>query len=181
MDKTVNASRCVMNEIVLPNDVNSLGNLKGGRLLHLMDICAAISSQRHTNRVCVTAAVDNVEFNSAIRGGEVITLKSQVNRTFNSSMEIEINVWAENTITKTRRKSNRAFYTFVAMDETNRPTKAPPIIPETDLEKKKYEDALRRREVRLLLAGRLNLDDAPALKEDLLAYLRESKEDDDEG
>lgn len=168
-----------MNEIVLPNDVNSLGNLKGGRLLHLMDICAAISSQRHTNRVCVTAAVDNVEFNSPIRGGEVITLKSQVNRTFNTSMEIEINVWAENTITRTRRKSNRAFYTFVAMDETNRPTQVPPVIPETEAEKARYEEALRRREVRLLLSGRLNLADAPALKEDLLAHISNARRDDE--
>ena len=167
-----------MNEIVLPNDTNSLGNLKGGRLLHWMDICAAISAQRHTGNICVTAAVDNVEFHSAIRNGEIVTLESQVNRAFNTSMEIEINVWAENTLERTHRKSNRAFYTFVALDENGKPTHVDPVIPETDSEIKKHEDALRRRELRLLISGRIELDEAPGLKEDLVSYLK--PDDDDE-
>ena len=166
-----------MNEIVLPNDTNSLGNLKGGRLLHWMDICAAISAQRHTGRICVTAAVDNVEFHSAIRNGEIVTLESQVNRTFSTSMEIEINVWAENTLDRSKRKSNRAFYTFVALDDEGKPTKAPPITPESAAEEKKFEEALRRRELRLLMSGRIELDDAPGLKEDLISYLKPDAED----
>ncbi len=161
-----------MNEIVLPNDTNSLGNLKGGRLLHWMDICAAISAQRHTGRICVTAAVDNVEFHSAIRNGEIVTLESQVNRTFSTSMEIEINVWAENTLDRSKRKSNRAFYTFVALDDDGKPTKAPSIVTESESEAKKFEEALRRRELRLLMSGRIELDDAPGLKEDLISYLK---------
>jgi acyl-CoA hydrolase len=167
--KTVQASRCVLNEIVLPNDTNNLGNLMGGRLLYLMDICAAISSQRHTNRVCVTAAVDSVEFHSPIRQGEIVFIEGQVNRTFRTSMEIELNVWAENPIAQTRRKCNRAYYTFVAVDEENRPVPVPAVHPETEEERQRYVEAARRREMRLLLAGRLELKDSLHLKDDLLA------------
>ncbi len=165
--KTVARSRAVMNEIVLPNDTNTLGNLMGGRLLHWMDICAAISSQRHTNRVCVTAAVDNVEFHSPIRLGEVITLESQVNRVFRTSMEVEINVWAENPKTEERRKCNRAFYTFVCVDEDLKAVAAPPISPETDDERRAFEEAARRRELRLMLAGRLEIEDTEYLLQGL--------------
>jgi len=128
---TVQDSRCVMNEIVLPNDTNGLGNMMGGRLLHLMDVCAAISSQRHAGCVCVTAAVDSVEFQSPIRGGEIVVLESQVNRAFRTSMEIEINVWAENARENTRRKCNRAYFTFVAIGPDGNPRPVPCIRPET--------------------------------------------------
>ncbi|PSQ69109.1 MAG: acyl-CoA thioesterase, partial [Bacteroidetes bacterium QH_2_64_26] len=113
--KPVSASRCEMTEIVLPNDTNGLGNMMGGRLLHLMDKCAAISAQRHANRICVTASVDNVEFQSPIKEGEVVVIESHVNRAFRSSMEVELNVWAENPLDETHRKCNRAFYTYVAL------------------------------------------------------------------
>lgn len=173
--KTVAESRCVMTEIVLPNDTNGLGNMMGGRLLHLMDIGAAISAQRHANRVCVTAAVDSVEFQSAILEGEVVIIESQVNRAFNTSMEIEINVWAENPRAQTKRKCNRAYYTFVAVDSDGRPISVPPISPETEEEEERYEGAARRREFRLILAGRLNIEDAPAIRDILLAAVdRES-------
>jgi acyl-CoA hydrolase len=152
-----------MSEIVLPNDTNTLGNLMGGRLLHLMDICAAISAQRHTNRVCVTAAVDNVEFHSPIRLGEIVTLESQVNRAFRTSMEVEINVWAENPRTQEKRASNRAYYTFVAVDEDLHAVVAPPIVAETDDEREAFDEAARRRELRLILAGRLDMNDAKYL------------------
>ncbi|NNE45233.1 MAG: acyl-CoA thioesterase [Rhodothermales bacterium] len=152
-----------MSEIVLPNDTNTLGNLMGGRLLHLMDICAAISAQRHTNRVCVTAAVDNVEFHSPIRLGEIVTLESQVNRAFRTSMEVEINVWAENPRTQEKRASNRAYYTFVAVDEDLHAVAAPPIVAETDEEREAFDEAARRRELRLILAGRLDMKDAKYL------------------
>lgn len=163
-----------MTEIVLPNDTNGLGNMMGGRLLHLMDKAAAISAQRHTNRVCVTAAVDSVEFQSPIRQGEIIIIESQVNRVFNTSMEVELNVWAEDTRAQTRRKCNRAFYTFVAVDEDICPVKAPPIVPETDEERERYESAERRRELRLVMSGRLDLREAVGLREDVLAVIRRS-------
>jgi len=150
----------IMSEIVLPNDTNGLGNLMGGRLLHMMDVCAAIAAQRHAHRVCVTASVDSVEFESPIYAGEVVVLHAQVNRAFRTSMEIEINVWAENPRARTRRKANRAFYTFVAIDGDNRPVPVPPTEPTTDEERTAYEAAARRREFRLLLAGRLKLRDA---------------------
>jgi acyl-CoA hydrolase len=161
--KYVSASRAEKDEIVLPNDTNTLGNLMGGRLLHWMDICAAISAQRHTHRVCVTAAVDSVEFHSPIVLGEVVKIRSQVNRVFRTSMEVEINVWAENPSEQTVRKCNRAFYTFVAMDAENRATEAPQIVPQSDVERVAYDEALRRREMRLVMAGRLPLDEAEHL------------------
>lgn len=162
--KPVSASRTTMTEIVLPNDTNPLGNLMGGRLLHWMDISAAIAAQRHAESVCVTASVDNVEFHSPIRLGEVVVLESQVNRAFRTSMEVEINVWAENPRTRTRRKCNRAFYTFVSLDDQGQPRTTPPVVPETEAEQDAFERAARRREVRLLLAGRLQVQDAENLK-----------------
>lgn len=166
--KTVAASRCVMNEIVLPNQTNGLGNLMGGQLLHLMDVCAAISAQRHANTVCVTAAVDSVEFHAPIRQGDVVVLEAQVNRAFRTSMEVEINVWAENPRQQTRVKSNRAYYTFVAIDADGQPRRVPPIHPETAEEQDRFESAIQRREFRLVLAGRLKIEDATAIKD----YLR---------
>ena len=156
-----------MNELVLPNDTNTLGNLMGGRLLHFMDICAAIASQRHSNRVVVTASVDNVDFQSAIRLGEVVVMEAVVNRAFTTSMETEVNVWAEDTTTGERRKCNRAFYTFVAVDQNGRPIPVPPLAPETDDERERYEAAQRRRELRLILSGRLQLADAAHLRRHL--------------
>ena len=158
-----------MNELVLPNDTNTLGNLMGGRLLHLMDVCAAIAAQRHSNRVCVTASVDSVDFQSAIRLGEVVILEGTVNRAFTTSVETEINVWAEDTTTGERRKCNRAYYTFVAVDQNGRPIPVPPLQPETDEEHERYEGAARRRELRLILAGRLQLAEAASLRDHLAA------------
>lgn len=171
--RTVSESSCVMNEIVLPNDTNNLGNMMGGRLLHLMDICAAISAQRHTNRTCVTASVDHVEFHSPIRQGEIVTLRSRVNRAFRTSMEVEINVWAEDSLRKTVRKCNRAFYTFVAVDEENRPVVIPPIVPESDAEKRCFDNAAKRREMRLILSGRLKWEDTEHIRDELLSALTE--------
>ncbi len=170
--KTVSQSRCEMNEIVLPNDTNGLGNLMGGRLLYYMDVCAAISAQRHANRVCVTASVDTVEFHSPIFQSEIVHIVGQVNRAFTTSMEIELNVWAENPLTRTRRKCNRAFYTFVALDDEGKPVRVPPIHPETDEERERYESAAKRREFRLVFAGRLDLKDAVGIREDMLEALR---------
>ena len=170
--KPVSASTCNMTEIVLPNDTNSLGNMMGGRLLHLMDKCAAISAQRHANRVCVTASVDNVEFQSAIREGEIVVIESRVNRAFRTSMEIELNVWAENPQEETRRKCNRAFYTFVALDDEGATVAIPSIRPETAAEEERHRAAAKRRDIRLVLAGRKELENADHIKEDMLSALQ---------
>lgn len=154
--KSAQDSHTIMSELVLPNDTNGLGNLMGGRLLHWMDVCAAISSQRHSGGVCVTASVDNVEFHAPILQSEIVTLQSQVNRAFRSSMEIEISVDAENPRTGTKRRCNRAFYTFVAVGPDGKPVPVPPLKPESEEEKQRYEQALRRREFRLFMAGRLS-------------------------
>ncbi len=167
--KTVRQSHCMMTELVLPNDTNSLGNLMGGRLLHWMDVCAAISAQRHSNRICVTAAVDSVEFHAPIRQAEVVVIESRVNRAFRTSLEVELNVWAENPRLRTRRKCNRAFYTFVAVDGDGNATPVPPVHPETEEERAEYERAGQRREIRLFLAGRLKIEDADRLRAALLA------------
>ncbi len=166
-EKTPSASQCTMNELVLPNDTNTLGNLMGGRLLHFMDVCAAIAAQRHSHRTVVTASVDSVDFRAAIRLGEVVVLEATVNRAFTTSMEVGIDVWAEDNSTGTRRHCNRAFYTFVAVDQSGRPIPVVPLTPETDAEKERYEAAARRRELRLVLAGRLRLEDADRLRQHL--------------
>ena len=158
-----------MNELVLPNDTNTLGNLMGGRLLHLMDVCAAIAAQRHSNRIVVTASVDNVDFQRAIALGEVVILESVVNRAFTTSMEVEINVWAEDTTTGERRTCNRAYYTFVAVDQNGRPIPIPPLAPETEEERARYEGAAQRRELRLILSGRLGLEEAESLRDHIAA------------
>ncbi len=175
--KPVRASICRMNEMVMPNDTNPNGTLMGGRLMYLMDICGAIASQRHANSRVTTVSVDFVEFRSPIHLGEVIVLEGHVNRAFTTSMEVEINVWAENPLSGQRRKSNKAFYTFVAIDERGHPRQVPPVIPETEEEQRRYHDAARRRELRLLMAGRLQLEDAINLREDILALLKAKKEE----
>lgn len=158
-----------MTEMVLPNDTNTLGNLMGGRLLHLMDIVSAISAAKHCNRVVVTASVDFVDFKSAIRLGEILELQAKVTRAFTTSMEVRIDVWAESLQSGDRRKSNVAYYTFVAVDQTGNPIPVAQVEPETDEEKELYESAIRRRELRLVSAGRMKPEDAVHLKKIFLA------------
>ncbi|PSQ94863.1 MAG: acyl-CoA thioesterase [Bacteroidetes bacterium SW_11_64_17] len=177
--KPVSASRCEMTEIVLPNDTNGLGNMMGGRLLHLMDKCAAISAQRHANRICVTASVDNVEFQSPIEKGEVVVIESHVNRAFRSSMEVELNVWAENPLDETHRKCNRAFYTYVALNEDGDTVSVPDIEPQSEDERDRYDAAAKRRDIRLVLSGRKELEDAASLKEDMTTALTHSTDGED--
>lgn len=157
-------SLSILNEIVLPNDTNTLGKLMGGRLMHKMDIVAAIAAQKHTNRVAVTASVDSLDFKSSINLGEVVSLKAFVTRTFNTSMEVYIEVTAENIQTGEKRLSNRAFMTFVAIDQNGRPIPVNPVIPESDEEKELYETALQRRELRLILAGKMKPEQATSLQ-----------------
>ena len=162
--KPVSDSFVIMTELVLPNDTNTLNNLMGGRMMHLMDIAAAISAQKHSNRIVVTASVDNVSFRDSIRLGNVVTLQAQVTRSFNSSMEVHIDVWAEDIPSGTKMKTNEAFFTFVAVDQAGRPIDVPEALPETDEETKLYDGALRRRQLRLVLAGRMKPAEAQELK-----------------
>ncbi len=150
--KTVATSRVRMNELVMPNDTNPLGNLMGGKLLMWMDICSAISAQRHCNRNVVTVSVDSVEFRSAIRLGEVVVIEGEVTRAFTTSMEIAMQVWAENLRTGERRLCTTSYYTFVAVDADGKPVPVPPIIAETEFERLRYEQAAERRAIRLDLS-----------------------------
>ncbi|NJN26378.1 MAG: acyl-CoA thioesterase [Cyclobacteriaceae bacterium] len=162
--KSAANSLVVKSEILMPNDTNPFGNLMGGRLMYWMDIAAAISAQRHSNCLTVTASVDNISFNHPIETGSVITLTARVTRAFNTSMEVYIEVTAENIPSGTKFKSNSAFFTFVAVDQSGRPLPVPALVPETDFEKELFAGALRRRQLRLILAGRLQPHDANELK-----------------
>ncbi|MDO7851776.1 acyl-CoA thioesterase [Hymenobacter convexus] len=162
--KPVADSFVIMTELVLPNDTNTLNNLMGGRMMHLMDIAAAISAQKHSNRIVVTASVDNVSFRDSIRLGNVVTLQAQVTRAFSSSMEVHIDVWAEDIPSGTKLKTNEAFLTFVAVDQSGRPIDVPEAVPSTPEEIALYEGALRRRQLRLVLAGRMQPAEAKELK-----------------
>jgi len=153
-----------MTELVLPNDTNTLNNLMGGRMMHWLDIVSAISAQKHSNRIVVTASVDNVSFKNSIKLGSVVTLEAQVTRAFNSSIEVHVNVYAEDIPSGTKVKSNEAFLTFVAVDQSGNPIDVPEAIPETEEDMRLYEGALRRRQLRLVLAGRMRPEEAVELK-----------------
>lgn len=139
-----------MVQMVLPTDTNRLGNLLGGQLMQWIDIAAAIAASRHTNRVCVTASVDELNFHHPIVQGDVVILQASVNRVFRTSLEIGVRVTKENLLTGERTFTNTAYLTFVAIDDNGSPVAAPPIKPVTKDEKRRYADAARRRELRLL-------------------------------
>jgi len=162
--KSPRESYTIMNELVLPNDTNTLNNLMGGRLLHWMDIAAAISAQKHCNRIVVTASVDNVSFKQPIKLGDVITIEAQVTRAFNTSCEVRLDVWAQNIPSGSRSKSNEAYYTFVAVDQSGRTIPVPELLPETPEETELFNGALRRRQLRLILSGKMQPNDALELK-----------------
>ncbi len=162
--KTPKESHTIMNELVLPNDTNTLNNLMGGRLLHWMDIAAAISAQKHCNRIVVTASVDNVSFKHPIKLGDVITIEAKVSRAFSTSLEVRLDVWAENIPSGSRVKSNEAYYTFVALDQNGRTIPIPELVPETNEDTELFNGALRRRQLRLILGGKMKADDATELK-----------------
>lgn len=153
-----------MTELVLPNDTNTLNNLMGGRLMHWMDIVSAIAGQKHCESIVVTASVDNISFRSPIRLGDVVTLRARATRAFNSSVEIRIDVDAENIPEGRKIDSNSAYFTFVAVDKNGQPVAIPEIVPETPEEIELYKGALRRRQLRLILAGRMNPTEANELK-----------------
>ena len=162
--KTPADSRTIMTDTVLPSETNPLNNLFGGELLARMDRCASIAARRHSRRITVTASVNHVAFNRAIPLGSVVTVEAALSRTFNTSMEVFIDVWIEDRFSGERSKANEAIYTFVAVDDTGKPTKIPPIEPQTDLEKERYEGALRRRQLSLVLAGKMKPEDASELR-----------------
>jgi acyl-CoA hydrolase len=146
---TVKQSQVFTTQLVLPNDTNQLGNLLGGTLMHWIDITAAICAQRHSGRVCVTASVDEINFHDPVKLGEIVTLQASVNRAFRTSMEIGVLVTALGRAGLPSRRANNAYLTFVAIDDQGRPVPVPPVVPETDDEKRRYAEAQERREFRL--------------------------------
>ncbi len=163
--KKVSDSETIMTEMIMPNDTNPIGNLMGGNLLRWMDIVGGICAGKHCERYVVTASVDNVAFQLPIRLGDVITLKASVTRAFNSSVEVYVEVFAANIKGKDNRRSNHAYFTFVGIDdETKKPCKIPPVLALTGEEEKLFEGALRRRQLRLIMSGRLKPEDANEIK-----------------
>jgi acyl-CoA hydrolase len=162
--KTAAQSVTVNTEVVLPNDTNHVGNLFGGKLMQWVDITAAIAAQRHCGRVVVTAAINHVSFDNPIKQNSIVTLEAKVSRAFNSSMEVFVDVFVENPVTGAKTKCNEAILTFVAIDQNGSPLHVPALVPETETEKKRYDGALRRRQLSLVIAGRMKAEDATELK-----------------
>ncbi|MBU2948208.1 acyl-CoA thioesterase [Zobellia uliginosa] len=157
-------SRTVLTDMVLPSETNPLNNLFGGELLARMDRAASIAARRHSRRITVTASVNHVAFNQSVPVGSVLTVEAAVSRAFKTSMEVYIDVWMEDRFTGEKSKANEAIYTFVAVDDTGRPTVVPPLQPETELEQERFEGALRRKQLSLVLAGKMKPHDATELK-----------------
>ena len=170
--KPVETSRTRITELVLPNDTNPHGTMFGGSLLSVMDKCASICARRHAGRVAVTAAIDTVEFHHPLHMGDVILVDAWVNRTFRTSMEVEVVVHTEAVDSLELQQANHAYFTFVAIDNSGRPVPVPALQPATPDETRRYEQAGLRREVRLYLSGRLKLKDAPLVKDELIATLQ---------
>lgn len=157
-------SLTILTDLVLPSETNPLNNLFGGELLARMDRAASIAARRHSRRIVVTASVNHVAFNRAIPLGSVVTVEAKVSRSFKSSMEIFIDVWIEDRESGNRNKANEAIYTFVAVDDTGRPVEVAAIIPETELEQSRFDAALRRKQLSLVLAGKMKPHEATELK-----------------
>lgn len=164
LPKRPSESLAILTDIVLPSETNPLNNLFGGELLARMDRAASIAARRHSRRITVTASVNHVAFNRSIPLGSVVTIEAKVSRSFKSSMEIFLDVWIEDRESGQRTKANEAIYTFVAVDDTGRPVEVPPIVPETELEQQRYDAALRRKQLSLVLAGKMKPDEATELK-----------------
>lgn len=162
--KTPSESRTITTDMVMPSETNHLNHLFGGELLARMDRAAYITARRHSRRIAVTASVNHVAFNTPIPVGSVVTIEAQISRTFKTSMEIFIDVYIEDRISGIRTKANEAIYTFVAVDDTLKPVEVSPIEPETEIEKQRYDAALRRRQLSLVLAGKMKPSEANELK-----------------
>ena len=157
-------SKTIMTDLVLPSETNPLNNLFGGELLARMDRAASIAARRHSRRVVVTASVNHVAFKHVVPLGSVVTVEAKVSRAFRTSMEVFIDVWIDDRETGNRSKANEAIYTFVAVDDRGHPVEVPELIPETDLEKLRFDGALRRKQLSLVLAGKMKPTDATELK-----------------
>jgi acyl-CoA hydrolase len=162
--RKVSDSVTIMNELVLPNDTNVFGNLMGGRLMYWMDIAGGLTAVKHCNAPCMTASVDNLSFKNPIKLGNVVSIEAKITRAFNTSMEIHLRVWGEDNLHQYKYESNEAYFTFVALDPNNKPRPVPAAIPETEEEKLLFDGALRRRQLRLILGGKMKPDDANELK-----------------
>ena len=147
--RTVRASRTEMTELVLPQDSNLLGNILGGRVMHLIDIAGAIAAHRHCHRQVVTASVDHLDFLNPVRVGDLIVLEAHVNRAFHTSVEVGVDVFSEDAAAGARNHTTSAFLTFVALDELGRPVPVPPLIVKTSEERRRYREAGRRRDLRI--------------------------------
>ena len=164
MDKKASESLVVMTELVLPNDTNTFGNLMGGRVMYWMDIASALAAMKHCGLPVVTASVDNISFKTPIKLGNVVHIEAKVTRAFTTSMEVHLKVWGEDAIHQHKYKSNEAYFTFVALDPNSKPEPVNHLIAETADEKELYEGALRRRQLRLVLGGKMKANDADELK-----------------
>ncbi len=164
MDKKASESLVIMTELVLPNDTNTYGNLMGGRLMYWMDIAAALSAMKHCGAPVVTASVDNISFESPIKLGNAVHIEARLTRVFNTSMEVHLTVWGEDAIQQYKYKSNEAYYTFVSLDPNGKPRQVNQLIPETEEERRLFDGALRRRQLRLILGGKMKPEDAAELK-----------------
>jgi len=164
MTKAPKESLTILTDIVLPGETNPLGNLFGGELLARMDRACSIAARRHSRRIVVTASVNHVAFNKAVPVGSVVTIEAKVSRAFKSSMEIYVDVWIEDRESQERSKVNEGIYTFVAVDTTGTPVSVPQIQPETALEKERFEGALRRKQLSLILSGKMKPSEATELK-----------------
>ncbi|MBT4775871.1 MAG: acyl-CoA thioesterase [Crocinitomicaceae bacterium] len=164
--KSINAQEtcATATKLVLPNDTNTLHNLFGGQLMAWMDEIASISAARHCRRVVVTAAVNSISFNHPIKLGDFVTLEAKVSRSFTSSMEVIVDVFVEHQVTGAQKKANQAIFLFVAIDQLGRPIEIPKLLPKTDEGKERYDAALRRKQLSLILAGRMKPADATELK-----------------
>ncbi len=162
--KTPKESRTIVTDIVLPSETNPIGNMFGGELLARMDRAASIAARRHSRQIVVTASVNHVAFSRIIPLGSVVTIEASVSRAFSSSMEIFLDVYIEDRESGQKMLSNEAIYTFVAVEADGKPVKVPELLPETTLEKERYEAALRRKQLSLVLAGKMKASDATELK-----------------
>jgi len=162
--RTAKESRTIISDLVLPSETNPIGNMFGGELLARMDRAASICSGRHSRRIVMTVSVNHVAFNKMIPLGSVVTIEAQVSRAFTSSMEVIMDVWIEDRQSGIRTKANEAIYTFVAVDETGRPVQVPELKPETKTEKIRFDAALRRRQLSLVIAGKMAPNEATELK-----------------
>ena len=162
--KTPKESVTILTDLVLPAETNPLNNLFGGELLARMDRACSIAARRHSRRIVVTASVNHVSFSKAVPVGSVVTVEAKVSRAFNSSMEVYVDVWIEDRESGLRSRANEGIYTFVAVDETGSPVPVAQIVPETALEKERFDGALRRKQLSLILAGKMVADDATELK-----------------